>query len=135
MGAVGRRGRKLFDFIILNLNAFIYFIFLLEFQKSDEYSELYEFINIEAHSSTLEMADLKKKWCIAKFLDEWFRAYIYEKEGTKLKVFFIDYGTFSVVDHTDTRQFDKESIWAIPPLAIPFVLKGELLSLNFVFVG
>ena len=111
------------------------FIYFFKFQKSDEYSELYEFINIEAHSSTLEMADLKKKWCIAKFLDEWFRAYIYEKEGTKLKVFFIDYGTFSVVDHTDTRQFDKESIWAIPPLAIPFVLKGELLSLNFVFVG
>ena len=82
---------------------------------------------MQAHSSTLELADLNKKWCIAKFQNEWFRAYIYGNEGKRLKVFYIDYGTFSVVDHTDTRQYDNEDIWVIPPLAIPFVLKGKIL--------
>lgn len=71
-------------------------------------------------------ADLKRKACLAKFENEWFRAYIEQiLDNGRLRVFFVDYGTSTVVSHEDTRYLDLPEIWSIPPLAIPMVLKGN----------
>lgn len=85
---------------------------------------MYEVLNSPDNDSK-PLASLGTKWCIAKFQGEWFRAYI-EKvvEGDRLRVFFLDYGTLEEVDHSETRQVEDEEIWILPPLAIPFVIKG-----------
>jgi hypothetical protein len=90
--------------------------------KSDECQIIFDMIN--SHEGT-QLADLSKKWCIAKFDNEWFRAYIEEiQEDGKLKVFFVDYGTTSIVSHEDTRQYDDEDLWSVAPMAVPCVLRN-----------
>lgn len=95
---------------------------------SNEFKDMYERVNVMAQSKK-ELADLNVKWCVAKFQGEWFRGYVQEvMANKKLKIFFIDYGTFELVDHEDTRELDDEAIWEIHPLAIPCVLKDIKLS-------
>lgn len=94
--------------------------------KSDECQIIFDMIN---NYEGNKLADLNKKWCIAKFEDEWFRAYIEEiLDENKLKVFFVDYGTTSIVSHKDTRQYDDEDLWSVAPMAIPCVLRN--LAIN-----
>jgi hypothetical protein len=42
-------------------------------KNSNEYREIYEKINSDDFIDSLPMANLKTKWCLAKFQDEWFR--------------------------------------------------------------
>ena len=43
-------------------------------------------------------------------------------------MFFIDYGTTTTINISDTRKKDDEEVWTIPPLAVPFVVKDITLS-------
>lgn len=89
---------------------------------SDEYKNVYELINTECAQRKITSIDAK--WCIANFQGEWFRAYIDKNIGDdKVRVFFIDYGTFADLDRSETRELDDDVVWVLPPLAIPCVLK------------
>lgn len=111
-------------------------------QQSTEYRELYVILNNEKVNNSLPIATLKNNWCIAKFQNEWFRGYVDKKlTDNKLSIFFIDYGTHEIIDLADTRQLDDDEVWILPPLAIPFVIKGIkyvqpiiLLKDNYFFI-
>jgi len=47
---------------------------------------------------------------------------------SKLRVFFIDYGTTAIIRHSDTLKppCPDEDIWDFPPLLIPCTVKGTL---------
>lgn len=56
------------------------------------------------------------------------RAYIDEVlPGSRLKVFFIDYGTSAVVDYSETclPTCSESEIWELAPLVIPCIVKGN----------
>ena len=65
------------------------------------------------------------KWCIARYEGEWFRAYIEDIHENRIQVFFVDYGTSTLVRYADTctPPCAEEDIWAYQPLALPLVVK------------
>lgn len=53
-------------------------------------------------------------------------------DSHRVQVFFIDYGSFEVVNRKDTRDLTDnlasevlDDIWGLPPLAFPCVLKSK----------
>ena len=99
---------------------------------SQEYKNIYEIINSAAEEPKNKPSSLNTKWCVAKFQGEWFRAYIVQLlDNNKVRVFFIDYGSFEVIDGKDTRDLGNltedvlENIWALHHLALPCVLKSN----------
>lgn len=91
---------------------------------SDEYKKLYHLINEAGESNNLKLPKLDSKWCIGKYEGEWFRAYIDKVlDNQKIRVFFVDYGTFGNLDHKDTRELEDDDVWSIHPLALPCVFK------------
>ncbi|CAF0752252.1 unnamed protein product [Brachionus calyciflorus] len=97
--------------------------------NSAEFRDLFDMINDKEENDHKPLADLKVKWCIAEYCGEWFRAYIDKVlENKKLQVFFFDYGTTAVVDHSSTRLETNDRVWELPPFAIPFVLKDITLT-------
>lgn len=96
---------------------------------SDEYRDLYERVNTLANMGALDMVGPKDTWCIGKFQNEWFRGYIEKRlDNEMVQIFFFDYGTTELIPLSDTRAIDEESVWIVPPLAIPFVVKDITLS-------
>jgi len=94
--------------------------------KSDDCKKVFDLI---ADNKSDVIADLSKKWCIAKYQNEWFRAYIDEIYSEKaVKVFFIDYGSTSIVPMADTRSLDLDELWEAPPMAVPFILKDLTIA-------
>lgn len=99
-------------------------LFFNFFQLSEDFKDLFDMINRD--NDLKPLADLKIKWCIAEFAGEWFRGYIQKVlDNSKLEIFFLDYGTTAVVEHTSTRYESSDKVWELAPLAIPFVLKGS----------
>lgn len=92
-------------------------------------------MNSYGNMAEREYADLKVKWCIARFQGEWFRAYIKELlPESKLSVFFIDYGTSAIIKHSETCKLpincSEEEVWQLAPLSIPCIIKGNLIMSN-----
>lgn len=102
---------------------------------SKKYRELFDFLNNKEENDSKPVADLKIKWCIAEYCGEWFRAYIDKiLDKNKIQIFFVDYGTTAIIDHSCTRLENNDIVWELPPLAVPFVLKGNhLIKINFYF--
>ena len=94
---------------------------------SNDFQDMYDVVNrICSEDETLPLADLSLKWCVAKYENEWFRAYVDDViDDGMLRVFFVDYGTTAEVRHQDTRNIDYASVWALPPLALPMRIKGR----------
>lgn len=97
-----------------------------------EFQELFRLLNnqkaITSNPAPWNL-DWSHRWCIAKFEGDWYRAYVNKKpqivgDGIDVTVFFLDYGTHATVKLEDTRQLDDEEIWTLPPMAIPFCVKG-----------
>ncbi len=88
------------------------------------YTEIYDMINEEHFTKSLKIARYENKKCLAKFQEEWFRAYIIDSSDSEYELFFFDYGTTANVNISDTRFIDDDKIWSIAPIAMPFILKG-----------
>lgn len=102
-------------------------IYLLEKKTklSNKFRELFDLLNQKGENELKPLADLKIKWCIAEYCGEWFRAYIDKIfDNDKVQVFFLDYGTTAIIDISCTRLENNDKVWELPPLAVPFVIKG-----------
>ena len=103
--------------------------FFAQFEDELVSQDFMEAFNIMSNASSVKSSfDSQCEWCVAKYEGEYFRGYIEESlAGNKCKIYFIDYGTTSVVNESDIKFINNDSLWLCPPLGVPFVIKSKLL--------